>query len=152
MGSCSAGPASGVLTVVSQDQAGDARSKWSVLRKHPIFSDLAPEAVDQLCRYAKHTTLKRGATIFSKGDPGDSLFTIISGTVKISISSSEGRNAILNLIGAGELVGEIAVLAGKGRTANAIANTDCEIFVIDRQEEDRRFSCYVLNRVGRDGG
>jgi CRP/FNR family transcriptional regulator, cyclic AMP receptor protein len=119
---------------VSQDQAGDARSKWSVLRKHPIFCDLAPEALDQLCRYAKHTSLKRGATIFCRGDPGDSLFTIISGTVKISISSSEGRNAILNLIGAGEMVGEIAVLAGKGRTADAIANTDCEILVIDRRD------------------
>jgi CRP-like cAMP-binding protein len=104
------------------------------LRKHPIFSDLAPEALDQLCRYAKHTSLKRGATIFSKGDPGDSLFAIISGTVKISISSSEGRNAILNLIGAGEMVGEIAVLAGKGRTADVIANTDCEILVIDRRD------------------
>jgi CRP/FNR family transcriptional regulator, cyclic AMP receptor protein len=123
---------------VSQDQAGDARrlssSKLSVLRKHPIFSDLEPEALDQLCRYAKHTSVKRGATIFSKDDPGNSLLAIVSGTVKISISSSEGRNAILNLIGAGELVGEIAVLAGKGRTADATANTDCEIFVIDRRD------------------
>lgn len=120
--------------MISQDQARDARSKWSVLRKHPIFSDLAPEALDQLCRYARRTSLKRGATLFSKGDPGDSLFAMISGTVKISISSSEGRNAILNLIGAGEMVGEIAVLAGRGRTADAIANTDCEILVIDRRD------------------
>jgi CRP/FNR family transcriptional regulator, cyclic AMP receptor protein len=123
---------------VSQDQAGDARrwssSKLSVFRKHPIFSDLGPDAFDQLCRYAKHTSLKRGTTIFSKGDPGNSLFAITSGTVKISISSSEGRNAILNLIGAGELLGEVAVLAGKGRTADAIANTDCEILVIDRRD------------------
>ncbi|QOZ35903.1 Crp/Fnr family transcriptional regulator [Bradyrhizobium sp. CCBAU 53421] len=119
---------------MSQDQAGNACSKWAVLRKHPLFSDLAPEALDQLCRYARHTSLKRGATIFSKGDPGDNLFALISGTVKISISSSEGRNAILNLIGAGEMVGEIAVLTGKGRTADAIANTDCEILVIDRRD------------------
>jgi CRP/FNR family transcriptional regulator, cyclic AMP receptor protein len=118
---------------VSQDQAGSS-SKISVLRKHPIYSDLEPEALEQLCRYAKHTSLKRGATIFCKGDPGDSIFGVISGTVKISISSAEGRSAILNLIGSGETFGEIAVLSGQGRTADATANTKCEIFVIDRRD------------------
>ena len=71
---------------------GFASSKLLVLRKHPIFADLEPEAFEQLCRYAKHSTLKRGATIFAKGDPGNSLFAVISGTVKISISSPDGRN------------------------------------------------------------
>src|SRR6201987_4404909 len=94
---CRAVP-SGVAIAVSQGQAntGDARppssSKLSVLRKHQIFSDLDSGALDQLCRYAKHTALKRGATIFSKGDPGNSLYAVISGTVKISISSPDGRN------------------------------------------------------------
>src|ERR1700726_3276550 len=111
-----------------------ASSKLSVLRKHPYFADLEPEAFDQLCRYAKHTTLKRGATIFSKGDPGNSLFAVLSGTVKISISSPEGRSAILNLISAGEIFGEVAVLDGRARTADATANTNCEIFIIDRRE------------------
>ena len=83
---------------------------------------------------AKHTSLKRGATIFCKGDPGDSVFGVISGTVKISVSSAEGRSAILNLIGPGETFGEIAVLSGQGRTADATANTNCEIFVIDRRD------------------
>jgi CRP/FNR family cyclic AMP-dependent transcriptional regulator len=109
-------------------------SKLEVLRKHPIFSDLQPDAFDQLCRYAKLSTLKRGATIFSKGDAGNSLFAIISGTVKISSSSAEGRSAILNLIGSGEVFGEVALLDGLSRTTDAIANSDCEIFVIDRRE------------------
>ena len=109
-------------------------SKLSVLRKHPIFCDLEPEALDQLCRYAKHITLKRGASIFCKGDPGNSLFAVISGTVKISISSPDGRNAILNLIGPGEIFGDIAVLDGAPRSADATANTNCEFFVIDRRE------------------
>jgi len=109
-------------------------SKLSVLRKHPYFVDLEPEAFDQLCRYAKHITLKRGATILSKGDPGNSLVAVISGTVKISISSPDGRNAILNLIEAGEIFGEIALLDGRSRTADATANTNCELFIIDRRE------------------
>src|SRR6266436_4435131 len=124
--------------VPGADKTGDARrvvsSKLSVLRKQPIFCDLDPEALDQLCRYAKHTTLKRGTTIVSKGDPGNSLIVVISGTIKISVSSPDGRSAILNLIGPGEIFGEIAVLDGQARTADATANTNCEIFVIDRRE------------------
>jgi CRP-like cAMP-binding protein len=123
---------------VPQDNSIDARrlssSKLSVLRKHLIFSDLDSEALDQLCRYAKHTVLKRGATIFSKGDPGNSLYAVISGTVKISLSSPDGRNAILNLVGSGELFGEMSVLDGQDRSADATANTNCEIYVIDRRD------------------
>ncbi len=111
-----------------------AGGKLAVLRKHPIFCDLDAEAFEQLCRYARHTTLKRGATIYSKGDPGNSLYVVISGTAKMSISSPGGRSAILNLIGPGEIFGEIALLDGRERTADATANTNCEVFIIDRRE------------------
>jgi CRP-like cAMP-binding protein len=126
------------LTGVPQQRTGEghgvANGKLSVLRKHPIFADLEPEAFEQLCRYAKHSTLKRGATLFSKGDPGNSLYAVIAGTVKMSISSPDGRNAILNIIGPGEIFGEIALLDGRERSADAIANSNCELFVIDRRE------------------
>jgi CRP/FNR family cyclic AMP-dependent transcriptional regulator len=126
------------LIGVPEDKTAEARrplsNKFAVLREHPIFCDLDPEALDQLCRYAKYVTLKRGATIFSKGDPGNNLVAIVSGTVKISISSADGRNAILNLIGPGEIFGEVALLDGLARTADATANTNCELCVIDRRE------------------
>jgi CRP/FNR family transcriptional regulator, cyclic AMP receptor protein len=109
-------------------------SKLEILRRHPIFSDLKPDAFDQLCRYVKHSKLKRGVTIFSKGDAGNCLYAVISGTVKMSTSSAEGRSAILNLIGTGEVFGEIALLDDRERTTDAIANSDCELFVIDRRE------------------
>src|SRR3984893_15199452 len=127
-----------VMTCVPQDNTGEARSfpgnKLAMLRKHPILCDLESEAFDQLCRYAKHLTLKRGATICSKGDPGNSLFAVISGTVKISTSSADGRSAIFNLIGPGEIFVDGALLDGLARTAAATANTNCEVFVIDRRE------------------
>jgi len=126
------------LTVVPQQRTGEAHGfsngKLSVLRKHQFFADLEPEAFEQLCRYAKHTTLKRGATLFAKGDPGNSLYAVISGTVKMSISSPDGRSAILNIIEPGEIFGEIALLDGGARSAAAIANSNCELFVIDRRE------------------
>jgi hypothetical protein len=75
---------------MSQDKKSEPRvsgNKLEVLRKHPIFSDLEPDAFDQLCRYAKLSNFKRGTTICSKGDVGNSLYAVISGTVKISTSS-----------------------------------------------------------------
>jgi CRP/FNR family transcriptional regulator, cyclic AMP receptor protein len=126
------------MTGAAKDkQAGPlpfSSSKLSVLRQHPIFADLEPEAFDQLCRYAKHITLKRGAALFAKGDPGNSLYAVISGSVKMSVSSPDGRSAILNIVGPGEIFGEIALLDGGARSADAIANTNCELFVIDRRE------------------
>jgi CRP/FNR family cyclic AMP-dependent transcriptional regulator len=123
---------------VTEEKKPSVRSpssgKLAVLRQHRIFRELEADALDQLCRYAKPTSLKRGANIFSKGDPGSSLYAVISGTVKISVSSPDGRNAILNLISAGEIFGEVAVLDGRERTADATANTNCEILVIDRRE------------------
>src|SRR5712672_628199 len=127
-----------VMTGVLHDQKSGRRSfpsdKLAMLRKHPYFCDLEPGAFDQLCRYAKYTTLKRGAAICSKGDPGNSLFAVVSGTVKISTSSADGRSAIFNLIGPGEIFGEVALLDGQARTADATANTNCEIYIIDRRE------------------
>jgi CRP/FNR family transcriptional regulator, cyclic AMP receptor protein len=123
---------------VPQDKTSESRpipgGKLAVLRKHPIFCDLDAEAFEQLCRYARHATLKRGAAIYSKGDPGNSLYVVISGTAKMSISSPDGRSAILNLIGPGEIFGEIALLDGRERTADATANTNCEVLIIDRRE------------------
>src|ERR1700688_3788425 len=111
-----------------------AIDKAIVLRQHALFRDLAPAALDRLCRYAKVLKLKRGAKVFSKGDPGTSLLAVASGTVRMSSSSADGRNALLNLIGAGETFGEIAVLDGLARSTDAIANTDCEILAIDRRD------------------
>jgi CRP-like cAMP-binding protein len=105
-----------------------------VLRQHPIFRDLDAAALDRLGRYAKVLRVKRGAKIWAKGDPGTSLLAVVSGTVRMSSSSAEGRSALLNLIGAGELFGEIAVLDGLARSTDAIANTNCEVLTIDRRD------------------
>jgi CRP/FNR family cyclic AMP-dependent transcriptional regulator len=114
--------------------ASPSGKKISVLRDHPFFRGLESTAIDQLFRYARTRKFKRGATVFQKGDPGDALFAVVSGTVKMSISSVTGRSVILNLIGAGEIFGEIAMLDGLDRTTDAVANTNCELLVIDRRD------------------
>jgi CRP/FNR family cyclic AMP-dependent transcriptional regulator len=108
--------------------------KFSVLRRHPIFRELDQAALDQLCRYAKTRAVKRGTIICSQGDPGNSLFAVVKGTVRIGVTSAEGREAVFNIIEPGEVFGEIALLDGRERTADAVATSDCELLVVDRRE------------------
>ena len=115
---------------VSPQRAG----KGAALRDHPIFRGIDDSAIEQLFKYAKILNLRRGATIFSRGDGGDRLYAVRKGTVRISISSSDGRGATLNLIKANEIFGEIALLDGQMRTANAVAHTDCELLAIERRD------------------
>jgi CRP/FNR family transcriptional regulator, cyclic AMP receptor protein len=108
--------------------------KLSVLRRHPLFSGLPLRHTERLSTYASTRTYPRGATIFTKGDPGTSLFAVCSGTIRIAVPSPDGRDAVFNLIGEGEIFGEIALLDGKPRTADATAMTDCELMLIDRRD------------------
>jgi len=117
------------------NEAGPSlKLKQSVLRKHRLFSELDGPALDQLCRYAKGRKFKRGATVFAKGDSGNALYAVVSGAVKMSVSSADGQSAMLNLIGEGEIFGEIALMDGLARSTDAVASSACELLVIDRRD------------------
>jgi len=108
--------------------------KRAVLRDHPLFGGLDSGVIDRLAAYAHTKSVPAGTPIFAKGDPGTSLFAVCTGTVKISNQSHGGKDAVFNLINAGEIFGEIALLDGQPRTAEAIALSDCELMVIDRRD------------------
>ncbi len=111
-----------------------ASERMALLRKHPLFGQLATELLERLSSYATMRTMQRGATIFAKGDPGNSLYAVCAGTVKISVPSADGKDAVFNLLGEGEIFGEIALLDGRPRTADATAMSDCELMVIERRD------------------
>jgi len=75
-----------------------------------------------------------GETIFLMGSPGGSMMAVLSGTVRISISSPEGREVVLAVLQPGEVFGEIALLDGKERTADARAMTACDLAVLERRD------------------
>jgi len=108
--------------------------KRAVLCQTPLFGGLSSDILDRLVSYAHTKSFKAGATIFNKDDPGTSLFAVCSGTVKISNRSFEGKDAVFNLVNAGEVFGEIALLDGRPRTAEALALSDCELMIIDRRD------------------
>ena len=111
-----------------------AFDKRALIREHPLLGALGPEFVDRLAAHATVRTVRRGTTLFIKGDPGTSLFAVCSGTVKIGVPSAGGRDAVFNVVGEGEVFGEIALLDGQPRTADAVTMTDCELMVLDRRD------------------
>jgi CRP/FNR family transcriptional regulator, cyclic AMP receptor protein len=111
-----------------------AIDKRALLRNHPIFGGLHEDLIELLAAKAGMRTARRRATIFSKGDEGNGLYAVLAGTVKISSSSVDGREAMFNLIHSGEVFGEIALLDGRPRTADAVAMTDCNLMMIDRRD------------------
>jgi len=107
--------------------------KRAILQNHPLFGALGSGVIDQLSAHATSKLIKRGTTIFSKGDQGTCLYAVCSGQVKITVPSGEGKDAVFNLIVPGQIFGEIALLDGGQRTADAVAAKDCELLVIDRR-------------------
>jgi CRP/FNR family cyclic AMP-dependent transcriptional regulator len=108
--------------------------KRQLLQNHYLFSKLSPKQIDRLAACIVGKWIPRRTSIVAKGDPGSSLFVICQGTVKISVPSADGHDAVLDLIGKGEVFGEIALLDGRPRTADVVAITDCELFVIERRD------------------
>jgi CRP/FNR family transcriptional regulator, cyclic AMP receptor protein len=106
----------------------------ALLQSHPLFGALAPVQIKQLGSFARRWRIASGTTLFVKGDPGAGLFAAVSGTVKITAPSIDGREVTFNLLHAGDIFGEIALLDGQPRTADAIAATDCELMVIKRRD------------------
>jgi CRP-like cAMP-binding protein len=108
--------------------------KRAILRDHYLFGKLSSQHLDRLCACIVTKSVKRGTNICAKGDPGTSLFAIGSGTVKISVPSVEGKDAVFDVLGKGSIVGEIALLDGNPRTADVTAVSDCELYVIERRD------------------
>jgi CRP/FNR family cyclic AMP-dependent transcriptional regulator len=112
----------------------DRFEKYSILQHHELFGQLQPNHLDRLRSCITKKILRRNSIIFSKGDHGGALYAITKGTVKISLPSMEGDEAVLSLLGEGRIFGEIALLDGGPRTADAICDTDCELYVIERRD------------------
>jgi CRP/FNR family transcriptional regulator, cyclic AMP receptor protein len=108
--------------------------KRKLLENHVLLGQLAPADLDKLVSYARVVRYRADDNIFLKGSPGSGMMAVISGRVKITAPSPDGKEVILNLINPGEIFGEIALLDGKERTADAVALTDCELLVLERRD------------------
>jgi CRP/FNR family transcriptional regulator, cyclic AMP receptor protein len=101
-----------------------------------LFRNLGPDERKALFARARIRirTFTAGETIFHKGSPGDHMMAVVSGNVRISVVSTNGKVLELSILTPGDLFGEIALLDGKERTADATAATECSLAILDRSE------------------
>jgi CRP/FNR family transcriptional regulator, cyclic AMP receptor protein len=105
-----------------------------LLAQAPMFSTVPAAQLDELAAKATAVALSARETLFAKGDPGNRLYLVVKGMVRIGVLSAEGREVTYGLIGPGELFGEIAVLDGGVRSADATALEDCELLALERRD------------------
>ena len=114
--------------------AAGTRTAKAVLQNNFLFRGLSDAALGRLAAIATRRQYAKGAVIFEQGQPGDALFGVASGQVRISASGVGGQEVFLNIMEPGDTFGEIAVMDGLPRTAGASAVEDTALIVIKRAD------------------
>ncbi len=95
----------------------------------------------ELTRFAELTHKRqypKGSVILFEDDPGDSLFIVKSGRVKVVLAGDDGREVLLGMLGVGEHFGELSLIDGRPRSAHVIAVDDSELIILRREDFRRR--------------
>jgi CRP/FNR family cyclic AMP-dependent transcriptional regulator len=106
----------------------------ALLKRHVLFGKLDDDEIAELLAHAHVEHYSAGSEIFAKGSSGQSVMAVLRGSVKISSPSPDGKEIVLNNINPGELFGEIALLDGGERSADATAVEDSELLVVYRRD------------------
>jgi len=129
-----------------------AGEKKKLFEGHALFGILGPDDVGALLSRARFEHYPAGRLIFAKGSPGRSMMAVLDGSIRISTTAPNGREVVLAVLNSGEIFGEMALLDGGERTADAIAMSDCDLLVIDQRDfipflKSRSDLCIGLLRV-----
>ena len=103
-----------------------------ILARAGIFQGVEPSAVSALTKQLQPVDFPRGHTVFAEGEPGDRLFIIISGKVKIGRRSPDGRENLLTIMGPSDMFGELSIFDPGPRTSSATTITDVRAVSMDR--------------------
>ncbi len=110
------------------------RPDVAMLGEIPLFALLGEAERATLAELLETVRFRKGETIFTTGEPGDSLFIIRSGRVRIVLEDDRGQRIVLGEGGPGELFGEVSLLDGGPRTASIVALTDIHALSLDRED------------------
>src|SRR6266581_4013259 len=112
----------------------DTQNETVYLKQVPLFADLADEDIRALMTIARKRTFRSGEVIFHRDDPGQVLYVIKEGKVKISLFSPDGQEISLTVFGKGDYFGEFALLDGLPRSADATALERVECYTLQRSD------------------
>src|SRR5687767_3955834 len=104
----------------------------SVLARVSLFADLTAEELADLAAKLRSRRYAKGEVVFLCGDPGTSLCIVEAGRIRLGVSSPEGKARTLSLLGPGDFFGELALLDGQPRSADALAAEPSRLLLLPR--------------------
>ena len=102
-----------------------------------VFRDLLPQEIREMEQVASEEVYPRDKTIFQEGDPGDALYVVKSGEVRISRCTPAGVEKVLSRLGPRSFFGEMSLLDGRTRSATATADSRCVLWRIAKSDVDK---------------
>jgi len=112
----------------------DAAMRRGARTRTEIFQLLQPAELEAVLARATLRRVARGEIIRRRGDPGTGMVVIVSGRVRIGLVSEDGREVTLTVLGPGEVLGEMTLLDGSDCSADATAQEDCALLMIERTQ------------------
>lgn len=106
----------------------------SRLASIPMFADLTADNLELLAGMVQYRRYPKGAFILGHNEPGTAMCLLVSGRVKVSLASPEGKELVLNHLEAPAHFGEMALVDGQPRSSDVIAVTDVEVFILDGKD------------------
>lgn len=107
--------------------------KVRFLRSVPIFCMLEPKHLTSLGEITHHQHYRKGQIIFYRGDPGNAMYLLLSGSVKMTLPSDAGSDVIVAQLRPGDHFGELAAIDGRSRYVTAVAEETTEVLAIHRE-------------------
>lgn len=104
-----------------------------VLARSGIFQGVDQEAAEALAKELEMVEARKGEVIFNEGEPGDCLYIVLSGKVKVGRRASDGRQNLIAIMGPSDMLGELSLFDPGPRTATATAVTDCRLARLRKQ-------------------
>jgi CRP/FNR family cyclic AMP-dependent transcriptional regulator len=127
-----------------------ARIRATIARA-PLFASLPPAAVDDLTQRIAVKRVSAHGTVVSQDEPGDAMFLIMTGRVKVVLFGENGREVTLSILRPGDAFGEMSLFDGKVRSANCIAMEPTALLVLSREDLLRHIAAHprtALNLLG----
>lgn len=105
-----------------------------VVRNASLFNGLDDESTSTLVKIMKPRSLRRGTALFHEGDPGDELYIVSTGKLKIGRESPDGRENLLSVVGPGEIIGELTLFDPGARSTTATAVSQTELLSLKHED------------------
>jgi len=109
-------------------------NKKRLLKKCSLFANASADLLAKIESIAHARDYRKGSYVFSQGEPGDTMYIVGSGLVKISVASADGREKTLDILRPGDFFGEMALLDESPRSASAVILEDSTLLVLYRND------------------